>query len=234
MEDIAGRISLIRERLEDAAAKSGRSGKDILLIAVSKLRSAQELDAAAECGITDAAENRVQELLYKQPLVKADLNWHLIGHLQTNKVRGVIGKTVLIHSVDSLHLAEEIEKRSAACGLVSDILIQVNAAGETQKSGVAPELAERLVRDISGSCPHVRIKGLMHIAPFAEDPEDVRRYFRQVRRLYEQIGEKNIPPAEFDTLSMGMSGDFEIAVEEGSNAVRIGTAIFGERNYGIK
>ena len=233
MSGIEQRIANIRDRIACAAEKSGRSAGDILLIAVSKLHSAEEVDAAAECGITDVAENKVQELCSKQPLVKASLNWHLIGHLQTNKVRQIIGKTVLIQSVDSLHLAEEIEKRSAAAGLISDILVQVNAAGEEQKSGIAPELTEELIRSISEKCPHIRTRGLMHIAPFAEDPEDVRKYFRQVRELYERIGEKDIPRAEFDTLSMGMSGDFEVAVEEGSNAVRIGTAVFGARNYGI-
>jgi len=234
LEDIERRIARLRERIGEAAARSGRSEKDILFIAVSKLHSAGEVDAAAACGITDVAENKVQELCSKQPLVKAQLNWHLIGHLQTNKVRQVIGKTVLIQSVDSLHLAEEIEKRSAAEGITTNILVQVNAAGEEQKSGTAPENAEPLIRSISDSCPHIKIKGLMHIAPFAEDPEDVRKYFRQVRELYEEIGAKDIPSAAFDTLSMGMSGDFEVAIEEGSNAVRIGTAVFGARNYGIK
>jgi len=234
LEAIAQRINRIREKIDAAAAKSGRSAEDILLIAVSKLHTAEEVDAAAACGITDVAENKVQELCSKQPLVKADLNWHLIGHLQTNKVRKAIGKVKLIHTVDSIQLAEEIDKRSAAAGIKTDILIQVNAAGEEQKSGIAPELTETLIREISSGCSNVNIKGLMQIAPFAEDPEDVRIFFRQVRELYERIGAMDIPRVSFDTLSMGMSGDFEVAIEEGSNAVRIGTAIFGARDYGIK
>ena len=234
VENISDRIRQIKERIADAAEKSGRGAEDILLIAVSKLHTAEEVDAAACAGITDVAENKVQELCAKQPLVKADLNWHLIGHLQTNKVRQVVGKVKLLQSVDSLHLAEEIDKRSAAAGISSDVLIQVNAAGEAQKSGIAPELAEALVRDISQHCSNVNIKGIMHIAPYAEDPEDVRIYFRQVRELYDRIGSLDILRVSFETLSMGMSGDFEVAIEEGSDAVRIGTAIFGARDYGIK
>ena len=231
MEDIALNIRRIRERVADAAERSGRDPDSVLLTAVSKLHSAEEVEEAAAAGITDVAENKVQELCAKQPLVKAGLNWHLIGHLQTNKVRQIIGKVKLIQSVDSLHLALEIDKRSAAAGLKTDILIQVNAAGEEQKSGVAPELTEQLIREISLQCSNVNIKGIMHIAPFAEDPEDVRIYFRQVRELYERIGALDIPRVNFETLSMGMSGDFEVAIEEGSNAVRIGTAIFGARDY---
>ena len=230
-EDLRKRVRIIRERIADAAEKSGRGAEDVLLIAVSKMHPAEAVDAAALAGIRDVAENKVQELCAKQPLVAAKLNWHLIGHLQTNKVRQAVGKVKLIHSVDSLHLAEEIDRRSAAAGIHTDILIQVNAAGEAQKSGVAPEDAEALIRNIASECENVNIKGIMHIAPFAEDPEDVRIYFRQVRELYERIGALDLPRVSFDTLSMGMSGDFEVAIQEGSNAVRIGTAIFGARDY---
>jgi len=231
MFQIANNIESVKSRIAEAALRSGRKPEEIKLVAVSKLHDASEVDDAAAAGITDVAENKVQELSLKQPLVKSNLNWHLIGHLQTNKVKQVVGKVVLIHSVDSLHLAEEIDKRAAQKGIVQDVLIQVNAAGEEQKSGVAPEDAEGLIRDISRSCKNVYIKGLMFIAPEAENAEDVRIYFKKVKDLFDRFGALNIERVTMKWLSMGMSGDFEAAIEEGSNLVRVGTAIFGKRDY---
>ena len=225
---IRDNIKTVKERMTAAAAAAGRDPEEITLIAVSKLHPAEDVDAAAECGILDFAENKVQELCKKQPLVKADVRWHLIGHLQTNKVKQVIDKVCLIHSVDSLHLAEEIDKRAAQAGKVMDILIQVNAAGEESKFGLGIEEARQLAKDVLG-LKNVRIRGLMEIAPQAEDPEEVRIWFRQVRQLFEELKSADLP--WMDTLSMGMSHDFETAIEEGSTCVRIGTAIFGERDY---
>ena len=231
-ETIKTNIECIRERIAKAAQRAGRDPESITLIAVSKLHSAAEVEAAAACGIKDFGENKVQELLQKQPLVTAPANWHLIGHLQTNKVRQIVGKTVLIHSVDSLHLAEEIDKRSAAAGTVSDILVQVNAAHEESKFGVSPNEAKKLVHTICENLKNLRVRGLMQIAPFAEDPEDIRVYFTQTASLFEKLKSEGL--GSFDTLSMGMSHDFETAIEEGATHVRIGTAIFGERDYSKK
>ncbi len=231
-ENIKNNIDLIRERAANAALRAGRRPEDITIIAVSKLHPAEDVDAAAACGITDFGENKVQELIGKQPLVTSPVRWHLIGHLQTNKVRQVVGKTVLIHSVDSLHLAQEIDKRSAAAGIVTDILVQVNAAEEKSKFGAGLADTEDLIARIAESCDNIQIRGLMEIAPYAEDPEDIRIYFRQVAQLYKKL--KCDGMGSFDTLSMGMSGDFETAIEEGATHIRIGTAIFGERDYNKK
>ena len=228
-ETIKENIQSIRKRIAQAAIRSGRKPEDITLIAVSKLHSAEDVDVAAACGVTDFAENKVQELVQKQPLVASDVRWHLIGHLQTNKVRSVIDRVCLIHSVDSMHLAKEIDKRAAGAGKVMDILIQVNAAGEESKFGLGTEEAKILVKDAASQLKNVKIRGLMEIAPYAEDPEDVRIWFRQVRQLFEELKSSCLP--DMDILSMGMSHDFEVAIEEGATHVRVGIAIFGERDY---
>ena len=228
-EAIRDNIADIKKRIENAALRSGRKADDICLIAVSKTRTAQEVDIAASCGITDVGENKVQEIIAKKPQVVSDLRWHLIGHLQTNKVKSIIDKVDVIHSVDSIHLAQEINKRAEQLKTVKDILLQVNVAGEEQKFGFSPEDAKAAAYEISEKLNNVKIRGLMQIAPFAEDPEDVRIYFRRLFSFYEELKRDIAPQA--DMLSMGMSGDFEIAVEEGATHVRVGTAIFGERDY---
>lgn len=196
----------------------------VKLIAVSKTHTADEINAAIDCGITDIGENKVQEILSKYDSVKK-VNWHFIGHLQTNKVKQIIDKVYMIHSVDSLHLAEEISKRATH---EVNILIQVNAAGEEQKFGVSPDQVLDLANSVK-DLPNIKLRGLMHIAPAADNPEDVRVYFKQVKNIFDklkpQFGE------DFDTLSMGMSNDYKVAIEEGATCVRIGTAIFGERDY---
>ena len=196
----------------------------VKLIAVSKTHTADEINAAIDCGITDIGENKVQEILSKYDSVKK-VNWHFIGHLQTNKVKQIIDKVYMIHSVDSLHLAEEISKRATH---EVNILIQVNAAGEEQKFGVSPNQVLELANSVK-DLPNIKLRGLMHIAPAADNPEDVRVYFKQVKNIFDklkpQFGE------DFDTLSMGMSNDYKVAIEEGATCVRIGTAIFGERDY---
>ena len=226
---IKSRISEVRGRIEDAALRSGRSPEDITLIAVSKTYPASDVEAAAACGIKDFGENKVQELVRKQPECAEDLRWHLIGHLQTNKVRSIVGKVCLIQSVDSMHLAEEIDRRAAAQGIVQDVLLQVNAAGEDTKFGVASEDLVPLAEGIAEQFENVRIRGLMQIAPYAEDPEEVRRWFRKLYELKEELARRGFTDA--DILSMGMSHDFETAIEEGATYIRVGTAIFGERDY---
>lgn len=216
-------IDQIRNRIDVAARKTGRTGEDITLIAVSKMHSVDEIKAVLSCGVTDFGENKVQELNSKFDYIDT-ATWHLIGHLQTNKVKQIVDKVSLIHSVDSLHLAQEIDKRCKEINKTMDILIQVNAAHEDSKFGVDPKDVLFLSDDIIKTCSNIKLRGLMHIAPAADNPEDVRKYFRIVKEIYDKM-----PYA--DTLSMGMSGDFEIAIEEGANMVRIGTLIFGERNY---
>lgn len=216
-------LSNVKEKIAKAAEKAGRDPSEITLVAVTKTHGPEEINEAIACGVTDIGENKVQEILSKYDSISKGVRWHLIGHLQTNKVKSVFDKVDIIHSVDSFHLAEEIDRRCKAIGKTMDILIQVNAAGEKQKSGIAPEELMPLLDEIS-RLTNLRVRGLMQIAPETDNPESVRKYFRIVKDLYDQI-----PGA--DILSMGMSGDFEIAIEEGANMVRIGTAIFGERNY---
>ena len=232
--DIRSNIQAVRERMEAAAARCGRKASDITLIAVSKLHSAEEVDAAAAAGITDVGENKVQEIISKQPQVRSALTWHLIGHLQTNKVKSVIDKVSVIHSVDSFHLAQEIDRRALQAGLVKDILLQVNAAHEESKFGLDPKDVPQVFREILDSCPNVKIRGLMHIAPWSEDPEEIRPYFKEVKDLFDTLAAVEHPNADFKYLSMGMSHDFETAIEEGANIIRVGTSIFGERDYSKK
>lgn len=211
-------------RIKDSAAeRSGRSGEDVLLVAVTKLHSPAEINEAIDSGITDIGENKVQEILDKYDKVKP-VRWHLIGHLQTNKVKYIIDKVDLIHSVDSMRLAEEIEKRAAQHDKVMEILIQVNPAAEETKFGIDNDEVDDLIKGIKENCPHIRIVGMMCIAPFYDDPEDTRPVFASVKEIYDRY-------PEFKYLSMGMSSDFEVAIEEGANIIRVGTAIFGNRDY---
>ena len=229
--DIAERYKQIRSRKDAAAIRSGRDPEEVVLMAVTKTHTPEEINQAIAAGATDAGENRVQELVEKYDKVDP-VRWHLIGHLQTNKVRNIIDKVVMIHSVDSIRLAREINKRAGAAGLVMDILIEINSAMEETKSGIAAEELEELVRDITSECSNVRIRGIMCIPPIAVDPEDARPYFREARELFEKMKTWDLPSDRFcpDTLSMGMSGDFEVAIEEGATIVRVGSSIFGPRN----
>ena len=228
-ETIRSRIDGIRRRMESAAQRCGRRPEEITLIAVSKTYPASDVDLAAAAGIKDFGENKVQELLQKQPQTAEDLRWHFIGHLQTNKVRNIIGKVCLIHSVDSMHLAEEIDRRAAAAGTVQEVLLQVNAAGEETKFGLAEEDVLPLAEAIAADLNNIRIRGLMQIPPFEEDADKVRVWFKKLYSLKEDLQRRGFKDA--DILSMGMSHDFETAIEEGATHVRVGTAIFGERNY---
>ena len=239
--DIVKNIESIRGRISAAAGRSGRKAEDILLVAVSKTRSPEEILVALKAGAAHLGENKAQEMeskfgaveeLAREAEISTKVKWHMIGHLQRNKVKYIIKKADLIHSVDSLRLAEEIENRSALAGMTTDILVQVNIAGEESKSGVAPDEAAGLVNSILIGCAHIRVCGLMTVAPAAEDPEEVRGDFRRMKDIYDKIQREG--PHErkdFKWLSMGMTGDFEVAIEEGANLVRVGTGIFGERNY---
>jgi hypothetical protein len=230
---IAENIKHIEDLKTKAAIKSGIQGEDILLVAVTKLHSAEEINEAIDCGITDIGENKVQEIMDKYQYVKP-VKWHLIGHLQTNKVKYIIDKVSMIHSVDSLKLAQEINKRAEQHGLVMDILIQVNSAMEESKFGITTEETGELIEAILQNCPNVRIRGLMCIAPFEDNPEDARPYFAEVKKLYDKYGMLEHRGLDFKYLSMGMSNDFEVAIEEGSNLIRVGTLIFGARDYSKK
>ncbi|MBE6040941.1 MAG: YggS family pyridoxal phosphate-dependent enzyme [Clostridiales bacterium] len=222
----------ILARKNAAAVRSGRKPEDVTLMVVTKTHTADEINQAIDAGATDAGENRVQELLEKYDSVKP-VRWHLIGHLQTNKVKNIIDKVVMIHSVDSMKLAAEINKRAAAKDKVMDILIEINSAMEETKSGIAAEDLEELVAGIVRDCSNIRIRGIMCIPPIAADPEDARPYFREAAELFEKMKTWSHPEERFmpDVLSMGMSGDFEVAIEEGATIVRVGSSIFGPRNY---
>lgn len=227
---IGENIERIKALKDQAAERSGRSGDDVLLVAVTKLHDVDEINEAIDCGITDIGENKVQEILNKYDRVKP-VRWHLIGHLQTNKVKYIIDKVQMIHSVDSLHLAQEIDKRAAQHGVTMDILIQVNSAEEESKFGITVDETEQMIHDILDTCPNVRIRGLMCIAPFEDNPEDARVYFEEVKAQYDEFGKIDHPNLDFKYLSMGMSNDFEVAVEAGSTLIRVGTSIFGYRDY---
>ncbi|MBQ6295892.1 MAG: YggS family pyridoxal phosphate-dependent enzyme [Clostridia bacterium] len=231
---ITQNIEEIRGRMAQAAVRSGRKPEDVLLIAVTKLHEPDEIEEAIAAGVTDIAENKVQEIQKKFDQIHSPVNWHLIGHLQTNKVKYIIDKVVMIHSVDSVHLAQEIDKRAAAAGKTMDVLLQVNAAHEESKFGLDPKDVPQVFREILDSCPNVKIRGLMHIAPWSEDPEEIRPYFKEVKDLFDTLAAVEHPNADFKYLSMGMSHDFETAIEEGANIIRVGTSIFGERDYSKK
>jgi pyridoxal phosphate enzyme (YggS family) len=228
MSTIRENIEAIKGRMDEITVRSGREPGEVLLVAVTKTRTAEEINEAIDAGITDIGENRVQEIMEKFEAVKP-VRWHMIGHLQTNKVKYIIDKVSLIHSVDSFRLAEEIDRRAGQHNKKMDILIQVNAAQEESKFGITTEETGKLIEDILEKCPNIRIRGLMCIAPFEEDPENVRVWFREVKTLYDRYSRLSHPNLEFRYLSMGMSNDFGAAILEGSNLIRIGTAIFGER-----
>ncbi len=222
----------VEKRIREACRRAGRDRSEVTLIAVSKTKPVSMLQEAYDTGIREFGENKVQEIMEKYDRLPDDIHWHMIGHLQRNKVKYLIGKTFLIHSVDSLRLAEEISARSVKQNVVTDILIEVNIAGEESKFGASREEAISLVEDVS-RLPGVHICGLMTIAPFVEDPEDNRIYFRHIRELSVDIAAKKIDNVDMHILSMGMTGDYEVAIEEGATMVRVGTGIFGARSYGM-
>ncbi len=222
----------VKSDIEETCKRIGRDPGEVTLIAVSKTKPVSDIEELISHGVTEFGENKVQEMVSKISEVSKPVHFHLIGHLQTNKVKHAVGNAVLIHSVDSLHLAQAIEKEAAKKNLVAEILIEVNVANESSKFGLMKEDVIGLVQDIS-LLPHVKIKGLMTIAPFVQNPEENRVYFRTLKELLLDIKSKNIDNVDMEILSMGMTNDYKVAVEEGSTMVRVGTAIFGERNYNI-
>ena len=206
-------IKLVEENIKKACEKVGRDVNEVT-------------------GVKDYGENKVQELCDKYEILPKDIKWHMIGHLQRNKVKYLVGKASLIHSVDSIRLAEQIEKEYAKADEIANILIEVNMAQEESKFGITSEETEQLVREIA-KFPHIRIKGLMTIAPYTDNPESNRVYFRNMKKLSVDIENKNIDNVSMSVLSMGMTGDYQVAVEEGATLVRVGTGIFGERNYNV-
>lgn len=223
-------IERVKENIRTACEKSGRKAEDVTLIAVSKTKPISMLQEAYECGCRDFGENKVQELVEKWEQMPKDIRWHMIGHLQRNKVKYIVDKVYMIHSVDSLRLAEEISKEAGKKGVTVSILIEINVAEEETKFGTTCEEACRLVEEIA-KLPHLVIKGLMTIAPYVENPEENKQYFEKLRQIYVDINRKNIDNVYMDELSMGMTGDYEVAVTEGATYVRVGTGIFGERFY---
>jgi pyridoxal phosphate enzyme (YggS family) len=221
-------LAQLRKRIGSAAERAGRAPENIRLVCVSKTATAGQIREAISCGITDIGENRVQDALLKyNQLGEAarKAKWHMIGHLQTNKVKKALEIFDLVHSLDSLNLAEEIGKRAAALGKIIDCFIEVNTSSEATKYGIRPEETLAFVRRIA-SLPNLKIIGLMTMAPLVEDPELTRPYFSRLRDLRDRLQAENIANTDIKELSMGMSQDFEVAIEEGSTFIRVGTAIF--------
>jgi pyridoxal phosphate enzyme (YggS family) len=227
---IADNLRAIQTRIETAARRAGRDPASVRLVAVSKTKPAAFVDEAARGGQRLFGENYVQEFLSKAREVSESVEWHFIGHLQSNKVRQIAGLVTMIHSVDRLSLAQEIDRQWGKIGRICDVLIEVNIACEGTKCGTTTTAVFDLVRQAS-MLSHLRIRGLMSMPPFFDDPEAARPYFRGLRRIAQEINAQNIPRVDMTELSMGMSGDFEVAIEEGATLIRVGTAIFGERNY---
>ena len=227
---IRDNLEQVRQKIKEACEKAGRDEKEVTLISVSKTKPLSMLKEAYEAGARDFGENKVQELMEKMPEMPDDVRWHMIGHLQRNKVKYIVEKVYLIHSVDSLRLAEEISREAIKQKTEVNILVEVNIAEEESKFGASQETTFQLVADIS-KLPGIHICGLMTIAPFVENAEDNRQYFRKLKQLSVDIERKNIDNVSMDVLSMGMTGDYSVAVEEGATYVRVGTGIFGERDY---
>lgn len=230
---ICENLKEVEEKIEAACKRAGRDRSEVTLIAVSKTKPVEMLEEVYQTGIREFGENKVQEMMDKYEVLPKDIHWHMIGHLQRNKVKYLMGKAALIHSVDSLRLAEEISTQSVKHEVTTDILIEVNIAGEETKFGTDREEAIALV-EAAAKLPNIHICGLMTIAPFVENPEDNRKYFQQIRQLSVDIKEKNIDNVDMQILSMGMTGDYEVAIEEGATMVRVGTGIFGARDYSVK
>ncbi len=230
---IQDNLKNVQEKIDAACERSGRKREDVALICVSKTKPAEMIKEAYALGEREFGENKAQEMKEKHDMLPTDIHWHFIGHLQTNKVKYVVGRADLIHSVDSLHLAEAIEAESVKKDVITHILVEVNVAEEESKFGIFLEETVNLVKEIA-KLPHIRIDGLMTIAPFVENPEENRMIFRKLRELSVDIRSKNIDNVSMGILSMGMTNDYEVAIEEGATYVRVGTGIFGERNYNIK
>ena len=227
---LARNLQQVNTNIERACAAAGRTPNEVTLVAVSKTKPVSMLQEAYDAGARVFGENKVQEIMDKYDQLPSDIQWHMIGHLQRNKVKYIIDKVAMIHSVDSLRLAQTIEQEAAKKNLVMPVLLEVNVAEEDTKFGLKVDEVLPLLEEIS-SFPHIQVKGLMTIAPFVENPEENRKVFRTLKKLSVDIGAKNINNVTMSVLSMGMTGDYQVAIEEGSTMVRVGTGIFGERNY---
>ena len=230
---LAENLQQVNANIEKACAAVGRAPSEVTFVAVSKTKPVSMLQEAYDAGARVFGENKVQEIMDKYDQLPSDIQWHMIGHLQRNKVKYIIDKVAMIHSVDSLRLAQTIEQEAAKKDLVMPILLEVNVAEEDTKFGLKVEEVLPLLEQIS-SFSHIQVKGLMTIAPFVENPEENREVFRTLKKLSVDISAKNINNVTMSVLSMGMTGDYQVAVQEGSTMVRVGTGIFGERNYAIK
>ena len=229
-EFLCENLKKVEDNIAAACQKAGRDRSEVTLIAVSKTKPVDMLQTVYDQNIREFGENKVQEMCEKMEILPKDIHWHMIGHLQTNKVKYIIDKVELIHSVDSLHLAKQIEKEAVKKGVDAQILVQVNIAQEDTKFGIDGPEVMSLVEEIS-KFPHIHIRGLMTSAPFVANPEENRCYFKKLHKLFVDIREKNIDNVSMDILSMGMTNDYEVAIEEGATMVRVGTGIFGARNY---
>ena len=226
MEIIKNNLEIINKKIKKAALRADRNPEEIKLVAVTKTATIEQIEEAIKAGVKIIGESKVQEAKEKYQIITADIEWHLVGHLQTNKVKYAVEIFDCIHSIDSIKLAKEIDKRSLQFGKITNVLVEVNVSGEETKCGIKPEEVETFLKEIS-KFSRIRVRGLMTIAPIVEDKEEVRPYFRKLRELSKEIKSKNIKNVRMDYLSMGMSEDFEIAIEEGANMVRIGRGIFG-------
>lgn len=226
---VKDRYEIVLENIKKACERSGRNPEDITLISVTKTHGAELINEAIDVGAKDIGENKAQELCNKYDDVKP-VRWHFIGHLQTNKVKTIVDKVVMIHSVDSDKLASEIDKRAKSSGVVMDILVEINIGMEDSKSGATEEEARDLIKKIRDEYQNLRVRGLMCVPPITDNPENSRKYFKKLKDIFDSIKELS-GDENFDTLSMGMSGDYEVAIEEGATVVRVGTAIFGAREY---
>lgn len=223
-------LEAVEANIAKACEKAGRDRSEVTLIAVSKTKPADMLKETYDCGIRCFGENKIQEICEKRDVLPSDICWHMIGHLQRNKVKQIIADVALIHSVDTYRLAEEINIHAKKVNRIVPILIEVNIAGETSKFGIAKEGALQLIEEVS-KLENIAVKGLMTIAPYVENSEDNRGYFQEIKELSVDITQKNIDNVSMDILSMGMTGDYIVAIEEGATMVRVGTGIFGTRNY---
>lgn len=223
-------LKCVKDKINNACLKVGRDPDEVTLVAVSKMKPLSDIEELIKAGHYVYGENYVQELCEKYENVSQNVEWHMIGHLQTNKVKYIIDKVSLIHSVDSFHLAKQIEKEAKKHNITAEILLQVNIAREGTKFGLCEDQVLLMAENIS-SLEHVHVNGLMTSAPYVLDPEDNREYFRRLHKLFIDIGKKNMNNIDMNILSMGMTNDYEIAIEEGATMVRVGTGIFGERDY---
>lgn len=229
---IKDNMEKVNKEIAIACERSGRNTNQVTLIAVSKTKPIPMLMEAYDAGARDFGENKVQELVDKIPKLPQDIRWHMIGHLQRNKVKYIVDKVYLIHSVDSLRLAEEISKEATKKHITVKILLEVNVACEETKFGTTSDEVVKLAEEIA-KLPGISIQGLMTIAPYVENPEENRKYFHKLKQLSVDIKSKNIDNVCMNVLSMGMTGDYRVAIEEGATYVRVGTGIFGERDYPI-